>query len=733
MALLAFDVAALLVVASLLSLGFAPSAYAYVDPSVMTYTIQALAGVAVALSAVAGVAFRRSRRAIVKALGIDENANKEVEPSVSRIMPSLGNMSKLPEELSAMVASKGRAKHTKPTSLDANVGVEPSPNKARKKKGYSPKWPIRFAISFIVTAFVMFSFLIVAPYEMIAGNESSLTYALADVWQIFVVPAVVCTLVVALVVSLLRGSVFNVVVTLLFGFGLASYVQTMLLNGTLPSADGATVDWTRYRVQAVVTFVVWVVIVIMPYVLSRLNRKLVQSAVSFLAAALIIVQVVGVTSLFISLPTQSASSAQSQEQEEDPYYYIDESYVVTDEGLFTVSEKDNIIVFVLDMYDTTDLQAALQADPDLLSQMTGFTWFQNTLTSITPTRDAVPSILTGQSFTTDMSYGNLGWYRWGNGPYLRQLAQAGYSVGAYTDTMPTKLPYIMDYMMNAVAPGDKTTTTISLNQQGAFTIMVKCALFRDLPWVFKPFFWFYTDDINQAMVVTQAGTTTTEEVSIAPYSIDDASLNQRLLTNGISATDTGEKGAFRFIHLMGAHYPYTLDENGQEASGTTTRTQQAIGSMGIVSEYLRQLKELGLYDSATIIITADHGYFESSEPFELLSEPATPVMLVKPAQSAEEAVRPLTTSGQPVSTLDIMPTALQNVEGIDVQTEGVNMLTLDDMTRKRVFNSLSKQDNGVEQGLVQYQVVGDALDISNWTPTGWIYRYGDGGGWEYRG
>ena len=40
----------------------AAPAYAYVDPSVMTYTIQALAAVAVALSAVLGVAFRRTRR-----------------------------------------------------------------------------------------------------------------------------------------------------------------------------------------------------------------------------------------------------------------------------------------------------------------------------------------------------------------------------------------------------------------------------------------------------------------------------------------------------------------------------------------------------------------------------------------------------------------------------------------------------------------------------------------------
>ena len=58
---------------------------AYVDPSVMTYTIQALAAVVVALSAVLGVAFRRSRKVLFRLLKIDENANKIVEGKVHKV------------------------------------------------------------------------------------------------------------------------------------------------------------------------------------------------------------------------------------------------------------------------------------------------------------------------------------------------------------------------------------------------------------------------------------------------------------------------------------------------------------------------------------------------------------------------------------------------------------------------------------------------------------------------
>lgn len=55
---------------------------AYIDPSVATYTVQAIAGVAVAVGAVAGILIRRFKRMLHDKLGIDENANKEVEPDI---------------------------------------------------------------------------------------------------------------------------------------------------------------------------------------------------------------------------------------------------------------------------------------------------------------------------------------------------------------------------------------------------------------------------------------------------------------------------------------------------------------------------------------------------------------------------------------------------------------------------------------------------------------------------
>ncbi len=58
---------------------------AYIDPSVMSYTVQAIAGVAIAFGVVFGVVWRKVKRGANKALGRDENSGKEVEEEVKAV------------------------------------------------------------------------------------------------------------------------------------------------------------------------------------------------------------------------------------------------------------------------------------------------------------------------------------------------------------------------------------------------------------------------------------------------------------------------------------------------------------------------------------------------------------------------------------------------------------------------------------------------------------------------
>ena len=66
---------------------FVSPAAAYVDPSVMTYAIQAIAGVVIVVGVSIGVIWRRFKKKAAKVLHIDENAGKEVEADVVAVNP----------------------------------------------------------------------------------------------------------------------------------------------------------------------------------------------------------------------------------------------------------------------------------------------------------------------------------------------------------------------------------------------------------------------------------------------------------------------------------------------------------------------------------------------------------------------------------------------------------------------------------------------------------------------
>lgn len=55
---------------------------AYIDPSIMTFAVQAIAGVVVAVGAVVGIMWRRAKKKVQDKLGIDENAKKEIEEDI---------------------------------------------------------------------------------------------------------------------------------------------------------------------------------------------------------------------------------------------------------------------------------------------------------------------------------------------------------------------------------------------------------------------------------------------------------------------------------------------------------------------------------------------------------------------------------------------------------------------------------------------------------------------------
>ncbi|MCQ2484548.1 MAG: hypothetical protein MJ168_04340 [Clostridia bacterium] len=72
-------IGAIAAAAAVSMLAFGATLSAYIDPSVATYLIQAIAGVVIAVGAAVGIYWRKAKKKVAKTLNIDENKNKDVE------------------------------------------------------------------------------------------------------------------------------------------------------------------------------------------------------------------------------------------------------------------------------------------------------------------------------------------------------------------------------------------------------------------------------------------------------------------------------------------------------------------------------------------------------------------------------------------------------------------------------------------------------------------------------
>ena len=679
-----YDVVAFLAICLVLSVGTPQCAYAYVDPSVMTYTIQAVAGVAVALSAVAGVAFRRTRRALFKLLKIDENANKIVEQDVSRIDASPANMAMGIEGLGGI-----------PEDFGVKAGDQSSV--------FRMKWSARFGLAFLVSAFCALTVLFVAPVELIAGASGDLLFGLSDVWGIMLVFALAVALAISLVLSIFRGKWYLGLLTLAFCVGFACYIQAAFLNGGLPEANGKDVNWVGdHMASMVVSAIIWLVIIVVPLVVCLKKPRVTRAVVACLSAALLIVQGVGVASLFIGDDDASANGP----------------IIVTEDGLFEVSDKANVVVFVLDNYDTKVFEQAFRDDPAMLEQMDGFVWYKNSAGVMIPTSFAVPYLLTGIDPDENEDLSTYLERRYTESSFLEDLHATNYSIGVYTDTFglaylddDQEQTEIYDNVMN-IHP---VSEAIRVSPKDTILLLTRCSLYRDMPWVFKPRFWFYTDELNTRIPIRSDG----GDPSQKRYYIDDAGFFGELQTRGLAVQGGDYDGAFRFIHMLGAHSPYNLDEMSNNVGvGNSDQQRQARGSMRMVGDYLRRLKEMGLYDKTAVIITSDHGDWRASmgEP----TESTEPILLCKPAgELAFEGVRE---SSAPVSHADFQASVLDAM-GADCSSYGATYSAFgEDDARIRNFYHITHDDHSRIRSLMKYEISGDVLDFDNWRFTGQVWE-----------
>lgn len=251
--------------ASCLWSALATPALAYVDPSVMTYTIQTLVGMAVALSAVLGVVWRRARRWLLRAMHVDENAGKAVE----------------------------RAAH----AVDANDTEAHTAADAAARKLTEPRkpfvpalsWRARLVLALIAALSLTYCLFFVAPLEVVLPGFSPLSFTIANVWLPLLGLFALVDALIALAASATRRRAFDVILALIVALcvSVSTLLQEVVLNGNLPTADGTPVEWTIYDRVNLKSALAWFAVVATFIALARLRPL--ASRVASVAVCLLIV------------------------------------------------------------------------------------------------------------------------------------------------------------------------------------------------------------------------------------------------------------------------------------------------------------------------------------------------------------------------------------------------------------------------------------------------------------
>lgn len=548
----------------------------------------------------------------------------------------------------------------------------------------------RLLLAALSCAAPAFTLTIFAPLDILAGNQNEFAFNASAVIGSLLLCFVVLFAGLLCLCLLLRGKLFNIAVSLICMLGLCLYLQGSFLNGNTGILDGSEPRWSGYGRRAYIDTLIWIALLVMPSIVRYFSLQWWKRVVLFASVLALGMQLAALLAVAGKL---SAS-------------VNDASFLMSKEGQFSLSTKGNVVLFVIDTFDNAYLDAVLAAEPDYLSDFTGFTYYHNNAGVHSRTNPSVPHMLSGKDFRFDTPF-----YEsylpdvWRGESLPRALSEAGYDVRFYAwDTLFTNEALSCVDNIYAVDASNRQAI-YRLDPKPLIEMLLRFAAYRCWPHVLKPVAW----------VDGEAALRTAKEFSRIPltndafFVVDDFQFYDNLRETGISADC--EKPAFRYYHFRGTHHPYDMNENTERvpASPDYDIRQPAKGEINIVRTYLEQMRSEGIYDSSLIIVTADHGRVEDDYMAQ-----GDPVLMIKPANASGV----FAISEAPTSLMDIGATILDQL-GIPSALPGVPVHQLTEETERERFFYMTMYDiNGNDQEMIEYRIGQNVNDRRDWTPTG---------------
>ena len=483
------------------------------------------------------------------------------------------------------------------------------------KSDYMKSWPKRFVLMFAAVFTIVFTTVFIGPLDIINTNSTYLTFTAGDLlWTCAWVTLLGSAVLGALLAFIPKGRIQAAVFGVLLGIAVMFYVQALFMDGSITMLDGSGYDWREFGSAGVVNIIIWIAVIVGLGAVSFFLPDIVKTYGYIICAAIIVAQ--GIALITSWVPADHST----------PNYQLDGS------EMYTLSSEDNFIIISLDQFNPLIFEEALEEDPTLYDTFKDFVYYDNCSSVYSFTFPSLMFLMTHNYLDTSVPTREAvsnAWHSDLANDFYDMIHDQGYTVNLYMEAN-----YAAISAENMLGKADNVVEAGSLIiTPEFFWYVTEMSLYRYVPMMLKNVTYVSTGGIVDLSAYEGVGKLT---INYDFY--------ETLLDEGITLTD--EKSCYNWYHLQGPHFPYIVSYDGYKVpEDTTTREEQLHGYLVAVGEFLNQMKELGIYDDANIIITADHGYFECFQA----------VFMVKTAgQTQDEMV----TSSAPISQEDISATIL---------------------------------------------------------------------------
>ena len=556
------------------------------------------------------------------------------------------------------------------------------------KQRLLPSLLVAFAISLTVFVF--------GTFEIYGTNIDQFGFSLTDFLGWSLLYAFMTAGIIVAILLPLRGRIFDVAFALFFWIALMLMVQGNYLNFGISSLAGDGVSGNGFSIgMLILNSAIWLAVgigcVAAVLLIRTKHRELIRTV-----GTIAMITVIGMQALTFAVTSMTSDVWAKKEHPE-------QLQLLTYQNMNHVSDEHNVIWFVIDRFDVDYYENyALKECPEIFYNLDGFTYYDNMVSLYTRTFPSIPYMLTGVEH--DYKDARVDYFAeaYSNSNFLKLLKESNYNVNIYTERYycyEDAVPF-EEYISNATKIEEVKTVKKPLLAKD----MLRVSLYRYLPLATKG----WTGDISTPQFEKYMDYGTQAPV----FSGDMKNAYDYLDRNAMQVVQG--KNNFAFIHIAGCHLPnhYNQDFSPVSPEEKDSVPSAMIQSFKIINRYLDQLKELGLYENATIIISGDHGNADPSMP---MTRAPVAALFVKRSGSMGTKI---VTSNAPVTQGDIIPAILES-EGIKTDLDFGRSLFDVKEGEKRVrickFDDWKENANGERNDEVfTFEIIGNARDLNNW-------------------